>query len=270
MFTTIKNFVLVTVFCLSVLVLSGDAYGFKGLIFNTSQALSEGMVVSLDPDDKEKVIASNISNSDTIVGVVSGIAVSDGVTEVEVATEGTIDVLVTTLYGDIKKGDVLGLSTISGIAAKFGGQGVNIGTATEDLNTSGASVTEQQISSEDGADAKTHKVGYVPVKIGIQKVASGEAAKQENYIPSAVQQFSNGLAGKSVTGGRIIAAAAVVVTGFAASMIIIRNAINSSIIAIGRNPLTKKTTLNTLMGIFTLAITILFSSLAVGFLILRI
>ncbi len=161
------------------------------------------------------------------------ISVSDSTSNVQVITQGTAPTLVTNMNGEIKTGDPIAVSSIEGVGMKAIESGVIVGIAETDFDS--ASATERVIANADGSP-RTVRVGVVAVRGGVVAYITG---KQSTAIPSLLQDFANNVAGRQVSVVRVLFATLLLLLLFATVTVLLYGAVHSSIISIGRNPLSE-------------------------------
>ncbi len=220
-----------------------------------------GSIVSLKDNAVDEVLASSSSTVDSIIGVViaSGTALIEltgqSPTEVQVATSGIAQVLVSDINGEIKQGDHITASPISGVGMKATDNIRIVGVAQGDLG--GAGTKTDLYRHSDGTEQEI-LLGQVPVLIN---VAYFFKEPDRTLVPSAIQNVANALAGKSVSTLPIVLAAAVFLIMLIVVVSIIYSMIRSSIISVGRNPLSQSAIYRDLIQLSALVLGIL----AVGF-----
>lgn len=206
--------------------------------FQTEETnIVEGALVSLKPDSPNTVELSSIERVSQLVGVVGNnplIELSDDTTTVQVVTSGTTRALVSDLNGDIKTGDKITASPIEGVGMKANQSGIIAGTAQENLSE--VQTTERTIKSKDGT-TKTVKIGLITVQVDTIFFAGNQEGS--SFVPSALQQLANNIAGQNVSPLRVVVAAMLLVLLFVSIFVLLYSAVKSSIISIGRNPLSE-------------------------------
>ena len=168
-----------------------------------------------------------------------------------VVSRGEVSVRVTSLNGNIAKGDSLTTSTIPGVAQLSTKNGYVIGTALEDY------------SSDD-----TNKVGKIRLSVNIHPRTDAATSKQ-----NLLDLFRSGLAGLSVSpiaALRYILASAMVLTSFAIGFIYFGRIAKTGVEALGRNPLAGvRIELSVLINLAMMMVTVLVG-LAIAYFILAI
>lgn len=231
--------------------------------FSSDQAIETGGVVALVKTDPNKVELAPAKDVSRIYGVVVEPGSATAVLErdkptVYVATSGVYPVTVSTYNGPIKSGDWLSLSDIDGVAAKATDiQQYIVGKAVSDYN--GASGTTTTINGK--------SVGKINGEINAGK---NPLAKSDPSVPGPLLKVAEALAGKQVSASRIYSALGIfaITIIIAASLIVV--GIRSSMISIGRNPLSKHSIMQGLFQVIVAAGLVFTSGVAGIFLLLKI
>ena len=196
-----------------------------------------GSLVSLVKNGQTQVETSASSNVDNLLGVVinpdsSLLNVSTGTGgQVQIATSGTLPVLVSTINGDIKRGDHVTASPLKGLGMLANGNVRVVGIAQGEMT----SKQEQTVKDADGNDQKV-TIGEVPVLIN---VAYFFKEPEKSIVPIALQNIANSLAGREVKPLPIIISGAIFIVTLIVVMSIIFSMIRHSIISVGRNPMSQ-------------------------------
>lgn len=223
--------------------------------YATTEKLSLGSIVSLQKNTADTVVAAASSNVDNILGVVinddsSLLSVSNGQdNQVQVATNGTVQVLVSDINGDIVRGDHITASPISGVGMKATSNVRVIGIAQSDLKN-----PMKQEYTEEGGQKKTVGLSEVPVLVNVAYFFK-EPAK--TIVPSAIQNVANSLAGKSVNTLPILLSAGIFLITLVIVASIIYSMIKSSIISVGRNPMSQSAVYRDVLQLSALVLVIL-------------
>ena len=212
--------------------------------YKSDTVLQKGMIVGLDSKDLTKVIPINSSQYNLLHGVVvnpsdSLILIGNNMTSVYVSTSGRASVMVNDQNGNLKPGDYVALSAISGIGDKATDRDpLILGKA---LTTFNGTDTAQQIGTvqvKDGTGrAVALHVGYVSVDITIGK---NPLLRTDNSLPGVLSKASNLVAGKVVSPVRVYVSLLILAITAFVSGSLIYGGVRSSLVSIGRNPLSKK------------------------------
>ena len=235
--------------------------------YQASRPIPNGSLVSLDPSRTDFVKPANSGNGKQLIGVVSGndslIAVDEGGGPVQVATTGSATALVSTLNGDIRVGDQIGVSAFDGVGMKALPGSRVIGLAQTDFNGGTDGATTKQITDKSGKQHSV-KVGYAQVNIAIGTNAN--AFTTANL--TSLQRVAKSLTGHTVSNTRVLISLAVAIIAMLALIVLIYASIYGSIVSIGRNPLAKYAVFRTLGSVLGLAfLTAAVSSLTIFFLL---
>lgn len=234
--------------------------------YTSSDQLAVGSIVSLKNNTADQVIAANSTNSDSLLGVVINANSSlltlsnDQANQVQVATTGTEQVLVSDINGLIKRGDHITASPISGVGMKATDNIRIIGIAQSDLTTG----TKQTYKDKAGQEHAV-SVGNVPVLINVSYFFK---QPEKTVIPGALQNVANALAGKDVSTAPILIAGAIFLIMLIVVSSIIYSMIRSSIISVGRNPMSQSAIYRDLIQLSALVIGILAIGLIAIYLVL--
>lgn len=218
--------------------------------YKTQGTLIKGSLVSFAPNSTTNVEASNQDNAQSLVGVVvqpdsSLVAVVQPQDQAEVAISGTVPTLVSTINGDIKKGDKISVSPISGVGQKASGGVKIVGVANQDFS----SVAKQDIQTKKVTDkAGNIKDVYITtlnlaVSVGDDPATAqsdkDKADSNQSGIASAIKNLANDVAGHSVSTTQIVLSFFVALIAVVAIAVLVYGTIKNGIQATGRNPLAK-------------------------------
>ncbi|MBL8160055.1 hypothetical protein JNJ66_06390 [Candidatus Saccharibacteria bacterium] len=234
--------------------------------YNVKEPLPIGSIVSIEKNTTDTVFAASTSNIANLLGVVinpesSLITLSNGQrSQVQVATSGTVPVLISDMNGKIARGDHITASPIPGVGMKATASVMVLGIVQGDAGNG----TVQSYKDKQG---KEHKVtlGQVPVLLN---VAYYFKEPEKTIIPSAIQNVANALAGKAVSSTPILISAAIFLVTIIVVVSIIYSMIRSSIISVGRNPMSQSAIYRNLLHMSTLVLLILGGGFAAIYLVL--
>lgn len=234
-----------------------------------TEDLSMGSVVSLQKNSADHVVPAVTSNADNILGVVintdsSLLALTnDNENEVQVATSGTVPVLVSDINGEIKQGDHITASPLRGIGMKASANVRIVGIAQGSMKNA----SKQTYKDKAG---KEHSVMIGEVS-ALVNVAYFFKEPEKTIVPPALQNVANSIAGKDVSTLPIVLSAAVFFIMLIVVSSIVYSMIRSSIISIGRNPMSQSAVYRDLIQLSALVIAILSVGLvAIYFILTRI
>lgn len=236
--------------------------------YQATASIPNGSIVSLDPKQSDFVEPANTTNGAQLLGVaVAGsdslIAVDATPGAVQVATAGNAPVLVSTLSGDIKVGDQVGVSPFDGVGIKALPGSRVIGLAQTAFNGSTEGATAERITDKNGKTSSV-QVGYVRINIAIGTNATVLITANINSL----QKLAKTLTGHTVSTERVTISLAVATADLLALITLIYASIYGSIVSIGRNPLAKYAVFRTLGSVLALALlTTVVSGLTIFFLL---
>ena len=224
--------------------------------FTTTDQTSVGSLVSLQNGTSDHVNMATRSNVNSIIGVVindstSLLTVSNSQgSQVQVATSGVVQTLVSNINGDIHQGDEITASPIKGVGMKATDSTKVVGIAQSDLGQGNAS----QESYTDKSGKHTVLVGLLPVQVNVSYFY-----KQPNktVIPAAIQNIANALAGKNVDALPILLSIGIFLVTLVVVASIIYSMIHGSIISVGRNPMSQSAIYRNLTQMSALVVGIL-------------
>lgn len=205
--------------------------------FTTETSLPLGTVVSLSPDQTDQVVSASSFNEANLLGVVT--TQDDGLITIDapdstvyVATSGFVEVLVSDLGGEISVGDPIAASPLRGIAMRATEENDFIlGYALERYDGENSLQTEQ-VNREDGQTTEA-RVGTIGVTLD-PKASDGITEDSPPLIFVGELIFGRRLSYIQLISALVIFVLVIVVVGS-----LLYGAIYSSIIAVGRNPLSK-------------------------------
>jgi hypothetical protein len=234
--------------------------------FDSTQNLNIGSIVSLESNTENNVVAANTSNSRSLVGVVissnsAQVSLSSGTNQVQVATGGINEVLVSDINGAISTGEEITASPISGVGMLATNNAEVIGSAQG--NFPNATASKETINTSTGK--QTINIGDVAVLVNV-----GYYTKQptKTLIPTAIQNLVNAVAGKQVKTLPIIISGVIFVITLIVVVSIVYSLIRGSIISVGRNPMAQTAIYRNVMQLSALVIAIIAVALFAIFMIL--
>ncbi|OYX43940.1 hypothetical protein B7Y94_00790 [Candidatus Saccharibacteria bacterium 32-49-12] len=236
--------------------------------YATETKLPVGSIASLKDDASSTIIAASIQSTETIIGVVidagsAYLSLTRGPdSEAQVATNGIVQVLVSDINGDISRGDHITASPIKGIGMKATDNIRVVGIAQAGLDNNTGKV--EKYTDADGAEKET-LIGHIPVLVNVSYFFK---QPERTIVPSALQNIANALAGRRVEPLPIIIAMAIFIIMLIVVASIAYSMIKSSIISVGRNPLSQSAIYRGLIQMSALVISILGVGLVVIYLIL--
>ena len=236
--------------------------------FTTTDKVAIGSIVSLKNNMSDQVNITTPSNSGSMIGVVinndnSLLSLSsDQSNQIQVATNGVVDVLVSDINGKIYQGDDITASPISGVGMKATENAKVIGVAQASLSNSNS--TTQTYTDKAG---KKHSVqiGEIPVLVNVSYFYR---QPDKTLIPTAIQNIANALAGRTVNTLPILISLGIFVVTIIVVSSIVYSMIRSSIISVGRNPMAQSAVYRDVIQLSALVLGILAVAVIAIYLIL--
>jgi hypothetical protein len=238
------------------------AQGFK----TTETNRTPGALMSLKKGSNNTVELANTDRVDRIVGVIGNNSLIDlgsDAENVQVVTSGVSLALVSDANGTITAGDKITASPIDGIGMKATNDVQVVGTAQAGLNS--ATAETRTVKSQGGTDITVH-IGLVELQVNVTFFVSPDS--QKTFLPVFLQDFANAITGREVSPVRVLIAALVLLLAFVSIAILLYSTVRSSIISIGRNPLSQKAVRKSIFQIGSTALGILLLTLITIYLIL--
>lgn len=229
--------------------------------FGAKGTVQPGMIVSLLKNSSNTVQA-DAGNDDThIYGVaidpsLAPLTVQQEGQQVFVATAGNYPILVSTQNGTIKAGDYISISSTTGIGDKAVNQTFVVGRALEGFDGKNGVITTS------GEQA----IGRISVAVAL---GQNPLSKNIVAIPAPLKRIGQNIAGKNVTAARIYLALLVLVVSAIIAISVLVVGIRSSMIAIGRNPLSNKVILKGLLQVVIVSVLVLMVGMSGVYLLLK-
>jgi hypothetical protein len=224
--------------------------------------LTTGSIVSLKKNTSDQVELASTANTNYILGIVidsvnSQLTISSNkANEVHIATSGVEPVLVSDINGSIAVGDSITSSPIAGVGMKATDNVKVVGVAQEAFPNGGAS--KQTVKDKQGKQQDV-KLGQISALVN---VAYYYKQPDKSIIPPAIQNVANALAGKKVNSLPILISIGIFIMAMIVVVSIVYSMIHSSIISVGRNPMSQAAVYRNVIQLSTLVIIIL--AVAVG------
>lgn len=206
----------------------------QGFVTDESK-IAEGALMSLRSQNPGSVELASADSASQLVGVVGSNPLVELGSEgnVRVITGGTAYALVSDIAGDVKTGDKITASPILGIGKKATSGTTVVGTALADLSS--VSTTQHFIADSGGA-VRTVNIGLLPTQIDVSFHGTSNA---QSFVPTYLQEFANSVAGKQVGMVQLFISILVLILAFVSVGVLLYGSVKSSIISIGRNPLSE-------------------------------
>lgn len=239
--------------------------------FQADENLVVGTLVARKADDPSKIEPATTNNRATITGVVANPEESfvsyssTSTTALDVATSGAVVVNVSTINGDIKAGDQLTSSPISGFAMKASSSGKVIGRALVDFSrsTNGA-----QIRTVNDVNNRPTEVGIGQIALAVEISDWAGPSGAQNALVENLRSIGGQVAGKQVSASSAVIAAMVLAVGILVSGIVLFSSVSASMHSLGRNPLSHKIIRRSLTQVIMIVVVLLSVSVVVAYFII--
>lgn len=225
--------------------------------YNSDAKLPLASIVSLKKGSVKDIELTATENVDNMLGVVispdnSLLSLTNGsANETQIATSGEVEVLVSDMNGAIKRGDHVTASALAGVGMKTTTNARVLGIAQGDMAT--ADANKHTYKDKSGAE-HTVKLASVPVQVNISYYFK---EPDKTLVPSALQNIANSFAGREVSTMPILISVAIFTVTIMVVVSIVYSMIKSSIISVGRNPMSQSAVYRGLVQISALVLAIL-------------
>ncbi len=241
--------------------------------YSSDSPIQRATIVSLAVDNAKKVEPTSFDNDERMHGVV--VSANDAPftlsTEEEktfVATKGRFEAFVSNENGVVQAGDYITISRVGGIGMKAGvSEPYIIGKAISSFDGETGVLSTTEI--DDNGTPKKVAIGRVQIDVGV----SGNPLLRPTRanLPGFLERAAETVAGKSpVNPLRIYISMIILFVSAAVSGILLYSGVRSSLISIGRNPLSKKSITRSLLQVIMTSIIILLLGIFGVYLLLRI
>jgi hypothetical protein len=240
--------------------------------YGTDEPLQRGMIIQINKKDPSKVQPVNIDSGDQMHGVIvdpndAALTLSSEGEKVFVATQGTYDVLVSDQNGALEAGDWVTISSLSGIGAKATNRSEYvIGRALSSFDGKSSIISQSDVKDSTG---KTHKVDISRVKVDIGVGKNPILKVNEPNLPSFLKKAAEQIAGRPVSTQRIYVSLVVFIVSAIISGSLLYSGVRSGLISVGRNPLSKKSIIRSMIQVILAAIIIFITGLFGVYLLIK-
>lgn len=241
--------------------------------YSAGAGVLPGMVVGLKTGSQTTVEALASQNAPAMVGVVVPVNAAPIVLtqgggagqQVLVASTGRYNLLVTNQNGPVKANDYLSMSALAGIAMRADSSQKNVvGRAVGAFDGSHNVLGSVPLKGSLGRTI-TVAIGTIPADI---RLGQNPAYQPNNQVPGFLNKLASSVANKPVSAVRIYLSVAVVVVILCIIAGMFYGGIRSGIIAIGRNPLAKKSIGRGLLQTVLFALVIFVAGVGAAYVIL--
>lgn len=240
--------------------------------YNSDQPLQRGMMVKLKKDDPGKIEPVTTDNMDQMHGIVvdandAPVTVSAEGHKTFVATSGHFDVLVTNQNGPITIGDYISVSSLPGIGMKADDkQGIVIGKALAVFDGNNNTIGKLDLKESDGS---TRGVSIGRVLVDISIAGNPNVRPTDTNLPGFLKKAVEAIADKPVSAARVYLTLGIFLATSIIAGTILYAGVRSSFIAVGRNPLSKKTIMRSLVQVILTSLIIFTSGIFGVYLLLK-
>lgn len=235
--------------------------------FSTTEAgLTTGALVSLTSGSQSTVQLANTDRVNQMIGLIGDrplIELSDNDKQVQVVISGTTLALVSDINGSVRSGDKITASPIDGVGMKADSSSLVVGTAQADLTS--VTTTTKTLNDKKG-QPQAVKIGSIPVQVNVTYYAVQQP--NNSFLPPFLQSVANAVAGKEVSPVRVLISTILLTFGFISIAVLLYSSIRSSIISIGRNPLSEGAVRKSLLEVGATSMGILLVMLIAIYLVL--
>ena len=237
--------------------------------FISSERFEKGSIVSLKKDNPKEVELSTILNNKYLLGVVNDtgsnlITYSRGNSELAVSLSGEVQVFVTDVNGEIKKGDFIGASWLEGVGMKADSKKEQklLGVALEDFNIDGNAKEYGEIDTPDGM--KTVRVDTILIRL-FNKDTSGSTTTTNT---DSIEGFIRSIAGRDVSFAKAVSVSIIFLTSLVAAGFFVSSSIRGSFVSRGRNPRASASIYKGLLHVTTVAIIVIMIGTTLSYVVL--
>ena len=238
--------------------------------FGADTVLQRGAIVRLKDSDHTKVENLSINNAETMYGVVvdpndAPVTLSEEGQKVFVATTGKYEVLVSAQNGPIKSGDYITISSINGVGMKANNkQSIVVGRAFADFDGANDSIASAKFN--DNGTERVMAIGRIMADVTVMK---NPLLVTETSLPGFLRKVAETTAGKPVDSGRVYLGLLVFLASAVIAGNLIYGGVRSSIISIGRNPLSKRSIVRSMAQVVLTGLIIFVSGIFGVYLLLK-
>lgn len=243
--------------------------------YNADGKVLPGMIVKLKDKDSTSVEPVSTKNVKTMLGIViptSNAAIVLTPLDVKqqqvlVATSGRYYLLVSTENGPIKIGDYLTISSLNGVAMKADDrQAQVVGKAAGVFNGTNDVIGTVKLKYSLGREIPV-SIGRIQIDMNISHNPLYQ--KSVDYVPGFIASVAVTVANKPVSIARIYLCTLILIITFIVTVIMLYGGVRSGMIAVGRNPLSKKSILRSLIQTVLAGLTIFIVGIFAVYLLLK-
>ena len=241
--------------------------------YSSSDNIQVGSIVSLNSKNAQSVVTANINNINNLTGVVirqnsSNIGFNTTKTSIDVGTSGTYPTDVSTINGNISKGDKITASIIEGVGQKATNATKIIGTALSSFDSGTQGAVKETINTDNGK-TQTIYAGQILVNVSVADFAGTPVSLSDNTSIRPFQSFFSRIVHKSVTQSQTVTALIILLISIGLSLILILASTVVSIRSIGRNPLASRGITSHTILIIVMVVAIILISFVASYLVIQ-
>ncbi len=243
--------------------------------YSADATVQQGMIVQLKDKAPSFVVPLSSTSTSKILGIVipnNNVAIvltPQKVTtqQVLVATTGKFSVLVSNQNGPIKVGDYLAVSAIDGVAMKASIVDEQvIGKASSNFTGSANVISSVKLKDQKGKDTAV-AIGRVLVDINI--IHNPLNQKTVDFVPAFMVNLAQAVASKSVSVARIYLSSVILFVATVVTGVMLYSGVRSGMIAVGRNPLSRKSIIKSLIQTVIAGLIIFIAGILAVYLLLK-
>lgn len=230
-----------------------------------------GTVVSLSKDKSNQIVSTTTTNDTAVIGVAaednsSIIDLQAKNSNIKIATSGETEILVTDLAGNIKTGDYLIISPLSGVAMKDE-QGFTatkyVGVAQEDFSSKNTGTKQIEVEQSNGKKQKVN-TGLIKAKVFITERPPQKSTKARSFLTTIGER----IVGKPVSTIRVVTSVIILLSTLLVTGLMLNASIKGTFVSLGRNPLARSSIVANLMKLILVALIVFESGLVAAYLVL--
>lgn len=239
--------------------------------YGANQTLQRGMIVGIIKNDPTKVEPLKSDDEKRMHGVIvdandAPVTLSSESQKVFVANVGRYSVLVSNQNGVISPGDYIAISALQGVGMKAGAnQSTVLGKAIEGFDGKSQVVSTANIKDSTGSDKKI-SMNRILVDLSI---GANPLARSEANVPEFLRKAAESVANKPVSATKAYLSILVLFGSIGIASAVLYSGVKSSLLSIGRNPLSKKSILRGLLQIILTGLIIFIIGVFGVYLLLR-
>jgi len=265
------------VICLAIALITPTTHAQSTVVqsYSSTGDVQTGMLVALTNSQSDIVTPVTSANLNKIYGVAINPANTDAILStgsgnlskpVYVATSGSYEILISSQDGPIKTGDYISVSSLDGIGMKAtDSQSLVLGKALAPFDGKTNVINTATLTSNTGKKL-TVSLAQIPVSINV--VRNPELNRIPD-LPGFLTHLTQSVANKPVDAARAYISLGILVITVVIVGIMIYSGVRSSIISIGRNPLSRHSIMVGLLGISLTSIAVFIVGLFAVYLLLK-